>query len=157
VGAQHTALAVADKLIRLSLEGENLITPMQAQKLTYFCHAWMLGTGNGPLFQDAVESWQYGPVIRSVYHALKHHGRNRIREGLLPQPDEFSEVEEGIIKTVWRLYGSIDGIQLSRMTHAEGTPWHQTYSRGTQTQIIHNHVIRDYYADILKVRVTGRR
>ena len=155
MGAHHTALAVSDKLIRLSLADENLITPMQAQKLTYFCHAWMLGIGHGPLFQDAVESWQYGPVIRSVYHALKHHGGNRIATELLSQEDEFTSVEEGIIEAVWRLYGGIDGIQLSRMTHAEGTPWHQTYSRGTKTQIIHNYIIRDYYADIVKERGGG--
>ena len=71
MGAQHTALAVADKLIRLAREAEIPITPMQVQKLAYFSHAWSLGLGYGPLFQDAVESWQYGPVIRSVYHALK--------------------------------------------------------------------------------------
>ena len=153
MGAQHTALAVADKLIRLSLQDENLITPMQAQKLTYFCHAWMLGLGHGPLFQDAVESWQYGPVIRSVYHALKHHGSSAISDPLLPQQDDFSPVEDGIIKAIWRLYGGIDGIQLSRMTHAEGSPWHQIYHNGgPQSQIIHNHIIRDYYAEIVERR-----
>ena len=67
MGVQHTALAVADTLVRLARENEIPITPMQVQKLTYFSHAWNLGLGYGPLFQDAVESWQYGPVIRSVY------------------------------------------------------------------------------------------
>ena len=38
------------------------------------------------------------------------------------------------------------------MTHAYGTLWHQTYSRDARTQIIHNDVIRDYYADILSER-----
>ena len=155
MGAQHTALAVADKIIRLSLHNETLITPMQAQKLTYFCHAWMLGTGNGSLFQDPVESWQYGPVIRSVYHALKRYGGDPVQEHLLTEPAEFGQVEESIIEAVWRLYGEIDGLRLSSITHAEGTPWHQTYSRGTQTQIIHNHIIRDYYADIVRERGKG--
>ena len=148
MGAQHTAIAVADKLIRKSIEDEVPITTMQVQKLTYFCHAWMLGTGNGPLFQDAVESWKYGPVIRNVYHSLKHNGRKYIRKPLLEEADEFSEMENGIINAVWKLYGSINGIRLSKMTHAKGTPWHQTYSQGTKTQIIHNHIIGRYYANI---------
>ena len=150
--AQHTALAVADKLIRLSIDDENLITPMQAQKLTYFCHAWMLGLGYGPLFQDAVESWQYGPVIRALYHALKHNGANVIREPLLREPEQFSQAQDGIINAVWQRYGHIDGLELSRMTHAEGSPWEQTFSHDSRTQIIHNHLIRDYHAEIIKQR-----
>ena len=70
MGAQHTDLSVADQSIRLSREDETPITPMQVQKLAYFCHAWSLGLGYGPLFRDAGESWQQGPVNRSMYHAL---------------------------------------------------------------------------------------
>ena len=152
MGAQHSALAVADKLIRLSVEEESPITPMQVQKLTYFCHAWMLGFGCGPLFQDAVESWQYGPVIRALYHALKHHGGNSITQPILAQPEAFSEQEERIIRVIWRQYGCLDGIHLSRMTHAAGSPWEQTYQRDKRSQIIHNHVIRDYYAALIEQR-----
>lgn len=147
--ARHTALAVADKLIRLSLEDEVPITPMQAQKLTYFCHAWMLGFGNGPLFQDAVESWQHGPVIRSLYHELKHYGAGRITAPIWNAPDSFAEREEQIINVVWQRYGQLDGIRLSQMTHVEGSPWEQTYRRDKRRQIIHNHVIRDYYAALI--------
>ena len=149
MGAKHTALDVADKLIRLAQQYEIPVTPMQVQKLTYFCHAWKLGLGKGPLFQDAVESWQYGPVIRSVYHALKHYGADPVRNPLRPEPMEFSPEEVGIITQVWQKYGEIDGLRLSRMTHAEDTPWHQTFSRGKHSQIIPNHLIRDYYAAII--------
>ena len=149
MGANHTALDVADLFIRLSHEDEIPVTPMQVQKLTYFGHAWMLGLGHGPLFQDAVESWQYGPVIRAVYHALKRWGSGRIDGDVLREPAHFNETERRIIKSVWQKYGEIDGLDLSRLTHAEGTPWHETFSEGQHSQIIPNHVIRDYYADII--------
>ena len=152
MGAQHTALAVADKLIRLSVEDETPITPMQVQKLTYFCHAWMLGFGYGPLFQDAVEAWQYGPVIRAVYHALKHHGADPVREPVLEQPASFTEREENLIRIVWARYGNLSGLQLSRMTHVAGSPWAQTHQQDSRSQIIHNHVIRDYYAGLIAER-----
>ena len=152
MGAQHTALDVADALVRLSIRDEIPITHLQVQKLTYFCHAWMLANGHGPLFQDAVESWQYGPVVRALYHRLKRYGENFIREALLPEAQEFIEKEEWIINTVWRLYGRVDGGTLSRITHAEGGPWHQTFTRDRRSQIIHNHVIRDYYAGLLDAR-----
>lgn len=149
MGAKHTALDVADKLIRLAQQDEIPVTPMQVQKLAYFCHAWTLGLEKGPLFQDAVESWQYGPVIRSVYHALKHYGSAPVRDPLRAEPVKFSSEEIGIINGVWRKYREIDGLQLSRLTHAEGTPWHQTFSRGKHSQIIPNHLIRDYYSAII--------
>ena len=156
MGANHSAMAVTDKLIRLSLQSETPITPMQAQKLTYFCHAWMLGLGHGPLFQDAVESWQYGPVIRTVYHALKHYQDNPITSPPLPDQDEFAPMEEAVIDVVWKQYGQIDGIRLSKMTHAPGSPWDQTYQRDKRSTIIHNHIIRDYYAAIVQERAAHR-
>jgi uncharacterized phage-associated protein len=152
MGAQQTALAVADKIIRLSIDDETLITPMQAQKLTYFCHAWMLGLGHGPLFQDAVESWQYGPVIRSLYHTLKHYRGNRITQPILNKPAAFTELEERIIQVIWRQYGHLDGLRLSSMTHASDSPWEQTYRKDKRSQIIHNHLIRDYYAALAEQR-----
>ena len=152
MGAQHSALEVANRIILLSLQDENHITPMQVQKLTYFCHAWMLGLGHGPLFQDAVESWQYGPVIRAVYHSLKHHGGSRITQPILDKSADFSEVEERIIRVVWQRYGELDGGRLSRMTHAASSPWEQTYQRDKRCQIIHNHDIRDYYAALIEQR-----
>ena len=152
--SEHSALAVTDKIIRLSLEQETPITPMQAQKLAYFCHAWSLGLGLGPLFQDAVEAWMYGPVVRSVYHALKHHGSNAIREPILEVPEQFGEREEKLIRIVCERYGHLDGLRLSRMTHAPGSPWHQVHQRDARTQIIHEHLIRDYYAGLVRERTT---
>ena len=115
MGAKHNAMAVADKIIRLSLEDEIPVTPMQVQKLTYFCHAWMLGLGHGPLFQDAVESWQYGPVIRALYHSLKGYGGDRVTQPFLQNPADFSETEERVIRVVWTQYGHLSGVQLSRL------------------------------------------
>ena len=155
MGATHTALAVADQLVRLSIEDEKPVTPMQVQKLTYFCHAWCLGLGYGPLFQDAVESWQYGPVVRSLYHVLKHYGGQPVRETLLQQPADFTRTERGIIKAVWRQYSDIDGVRLSQMTHAPCSPWHQTFQQDKRSQIIHNHVIRDYYMALAKENESG--
>ena len=150
MSAQHTAVAVADKIIRLSIKDENPVTPLQVQKLTYFCHAWMLGLGFGPLFRDPVESWQYGPVVREVYHALKHHGKSYVRKPLLRSSEEFSPCEESVIQTVWEKYGSLGGLQLSSLTHAKGSPWQQTYQRDRRSQIIHTNNIRNYHANLIE-------
>ena len=152
MGVQHTALAVADTLVRLARENEIPITPMQVQKLTYFSHAWTLGLGYGPLFQDAVESWQYGPVIRSVYHALKSYGDAPVTEPILVDEESFTPLESRVINVIYKQYGELDGLKLSQMTHAEGSPWQQTYLKDKRSAIIHNHVIRDYYAELIDKR-----
>ena len=96
-----------------------------------------------------MESWQHGPVIRALYHQLKHYGGKRITDPILKDADAFTQREEQVISAVWRRYGQLDGVRLSRMTHAEGSPWEQTYRRDQRSQIIHNHLIRDYYAALI--------
>ena len=112
VVSQTNSSSVADQLTRLSREDEPPITPMQVQKLAYFCHAWSLGLGFGPLFRDAVESCQQGPVIRSVSHALKPYGGDPIIEPLSESAASFSRTEEKIIAAVWNRHGVIDGLAL---------------------------------------------
>ena len=152
MGAQHTALAVADRFIRLARKNETPITPMQVQKLAYFAHGWNLGLGFGPLFQDAVESWQYGPVIRSIYHALKSYGGEPVTEPILAEEEEFTQLEDTLISMIYQRYGELEGVRLSQMTHAEGSPWQQTYLQDKRSTIIHNHIIRDYYAELIRMK-----
>ena len=142
---ERNALEVADKFIRLGIENENLITPLKAQKLVFLAHAWSLGLGFGPLFQDAVEAWQYGPVVRMLYHELKGYGNRTIAHPIMEEEATFDEGEEAFIKAIWRHYGEIPALSLSAMTHAPGSPWDQVYRRGYGSQIIHTHLIRDYY------------
>ena len=147
--AQITALQVADRIIRWSQEDEIPVTPLQMQKLVYLCQGWALGFGKGPLFTDAVEAWQYGPVVRSVYHALKRYSRSPIRERISQAADDLSEDEEHVIRVVWRTFREYDGMKLSRMTHASGGPWEQACRGNPRSQIIPVHVIRTYYEGLV--------
>jgi uncharacterized phage-associated protein len=70
----------------------------------------------------------------------------------LNKPAAFTELEERIIQVIWRQYGHLDGLRLSSMTHASDSPWEQTYRKDKRSQIIHNHLIRDYYAALAEQR-----
>ena len=74
-----------------------------------------------------MESWQYGPVIRSVYHALKSYGDAPVTEPILVDEESFTPLESRVINVIYKQYGELDGLKLSQMTHAEGSPWQQTY------------------------------
>lgn len=66
------SLASAQYLLeQCKQHGDGALTPMQLIKLVYVAHGLMLGAFGRPLLDEPVEAWQYGPVVPSVYHALK--------------------------------------------------------------------------------------
>jgi uncharacterized phage-associated protein len=121
-------------------EGKKL-TPIQIIKLVYVAHGWHLAFTSQPLINEMPEAWQYGPVIPSLYHALKEYGNGPVKKKLTSfdqDADPFdlscSEVPSptdpqlrGFLQSVWERYGRFTGFQLSALTHQSGTPWQKTW------------------------------
>ena len=51
---------------------------MHLQKLVYLAHGWTLAVTGDPLVEDRFEAWDYGPVIRKLYDALRSFGSGPI-------------------------------------------------------------------------------
>lgn len=144
------ARSVANELIRRAHEENRTVTPMQVLKLTYLCHAWMLGLYGRPLIRQRIEAWMFGPVIGDVYKSLKRYGGSPIEEPIsYGAPDDFDEYEEDLINQVWRKYRDLSGLELSAMTHAAGTPWsmvRQGHGRvSVSNPVIPDSLIRRHY------------
>ena len=136
--------SIANYFIDLAdAEGKKL-TPLQLIKLVYIAHGWYLGLTGKPLINEPPEAWQYGPVIPSLYHALKIHGNDAVTHKIaefqfVPGPEiKFANVviqppaDEKITKfldSVWRAYGHLSGLQLSALTHQPSTPWYDTWEK----------------------------
>lgn len=140
----HSAIKIAKKLLDLSGSASDM-TPMKLIKLVYIAHGWMLGLYGRPLISEDVEAWKYGPVIPEVYREIKKYGATPVKE----LPEEYSVAldsqEENVIQQVYEKYIKFDGLDLSAMTHAPGTPWHEVWhSAGYQTRI-DNEKIKNYY------------
>lgn len=76
------------------------VTPMKLVKLIYIAQGYMLATHRKPLFQEAIEAWQYGPMIPRLYRSIRSFRDSPVTcvpgsEGLT-LPDEEEE-----IKTTW--------------------------------------------------------
>ncbi len=161
--------AIANFFIRGCDPHEFGLTPMKIQKLVYFAHGWHLAVRDSPLISEGVQAWQFGPVIVSLYHSLKEHGDTPVTSPILVSefvpnskplqiiwvertldvlPDQ-KEFTESLLQRIWDIYGQNDAIQLSKMTHEEGSPWDQI--RDQFPEILPNHVripndlIRDYF------------
>ncbi len=149
-----SALDIADRFIKWSLEDQTPITPLQVQKLVYLAQGWSLGFGEEPLFRDTIEAWQFGPVVPAVYHALKHYGRRRVRARLYDDEKyDMPETAEKMVRVVWKSFGKIDGIRLSKMTHAHDGPWADITQGNPTGQPIPEDKIREYYSRLAQAVV----
>lgn len=149
---EHDARSVANELLRRAHERGRDVTPMQVLKLAYYCHAWMLGLYHRPLLQQPVEAWRYGPVVPEIYHSLRRYGGEPIRRPIDLAVDgidehDYDASETNIVDQVSEKYGHLSGIELSRMTHAPGTPWHQIWTKYGRNAVIPDPIIEDYYAN----------
>lgn len=150
---QHDARSVANELIRRALDDGRPITPLQVQKLVYYCHAWMLGLYGQPLLKQRIEAWRYGPAVRDIYDSLRQYGRDPVTQPIQHPDGSFDEREVDLINQVWEKYGHLSGPELSNMTHRIGTPWHQVWdgrrrSWWGKSSTVSNNLIREHYARI---------
>lgn len=159
---EHSSLAIANEFIfRGQTEARTrYLTNMQLQKLVYLAHGWHLAVEGEPLLNDHIEAWQFGPVIRRLYDAIKKWGRNPINDLILWGDDtdfdfddrniakaDLSEQSKAVIDKVWKEYGDLKAFQLSALTHAAGTPWEQSFEP-YQNVVISNDVIRKHFVEL---------
>jgi len=115
------------------------ITNMAVQKILYFAHGWHLAKFGTSLVRGGFEAWEFGPVNRSVYNAFKRFGSRPISsfaeavdistgEVFVPKCD-IGDDGKHLVDAVVAAYGHIDAIELSRMTHAVGSPWFQVWNK----------------------------
>lgn len=142
----HSSRTVAKYLLEKAHKRGLQLTPMQLLKLVYIAHGWMLGLYSRPLIKDDVEAWEYGPVVRDLYRAVKKYRHMPVQE-VPGAPDEvLDEREENLIDQVLDIYGDKHGLFLSSITHAPGTPWHTTWHLDGKNGVISNDLIENHYA-----------
>ncbi len=86
----------------------------------YYATAWHLALYDAPLFDDKIEAWVHGPVVRGVFREYKPYGWNPLSVESVNHI--FFEEVNGHLKEVIRVYGKFDAVDLERMTHRED-PW----------------------------------
>lgn len=121
-------------LVRASTDDQ--ITNLKLNKLLYFAQGASLVRTGEPLFGDALEAWQYGPVVPRVYQKYKVCGKAPI--GTVDDdysPKRLTERETDLLLDVMREYGKYTGEALVSLTHKDGTPWSQCYRPGMNVVI----------------------
>ena len=101
------------------------MTAMKLQKLVYYCQAWSLVWDEKPLFDQRIEAWANGPVVRELYEA--HRGKFLLTEFPWGNPDALTKTERETVDAVMGYYGDKPSQWLSDLTHQE-TPWRDARS-----------------------------
>ena len=161
----YDAKAVANYFLELAGRDGRTLDPMKIQKLVYLAHGWHLALTGKPLVTERIEAWQYGPVIRSLYAAFQDAGSGPIkapaREAQFADgkvvfvvspriqdlQDPANEETRKILDEIWKVYGGFTAVQLSNLTHEQGSPWEITWSRSKDKEglVIDDKLVQEYF------------
>ena len=151
----YDSLTLANYFIRKARKDGGRVNALKLQKLVYIAHGWYLGNFGEPLIEEEVEAWDYGPVIPELYHRVKKYGAEPIRRPITvdrfesrPSPEEISDNDRPFLDKIWEVYGRMQPIRLSLITHKPGTPWSEAvekYPEQAGHVTISDSVIEKYY------------
>ena len=123
------------------------LTHLKLQKLLYNAQGVCLATMGVKLFEDDLEAWDHGPVVRSVYDTYCVFGRNPIIIPVTPENNEIirrieSDTEiKNILDMVYDNFSIYTAWQLREMSHAKGSPWDKT----EKNNVIAPELIKEYF------------
>jgi len=150
----YSAQKVANAFLAIAQQEGAEIDPLKLLKLVYIAHGWSLALTKRAMVFDPIEAWEYGPVIPSLYHAVREY-RYRGIPGPLYAPDSVVGMDPrdvALINSVYRTYGHFSGGQLSNMTHQAGTPWETVWTREGRNSRINDDIIARHYEELARVR-----
>lgn len=163
----YDAVQIANFFIQKGINTNNPVTPMKLQKLLYFAYGWYYATNGDKLFDESVQAWKYGPVIKSVYDVTKQYGNQPIlglisvcedSENCTPIVDPTDTELSNFLNSIWDVYGKYDGIQLANLTHENGSPWQIVISKHhghiPKNKAIDDDIIKTFFVNF-KNKVEG--
>jgi uncharacterized phage-associated protein len=144
------ALAVAQRILdECWAAGVMAVTPMKLLKLVYIAHGYMLGRHGAPLLKETVQAWPYGPVVPSVYQAVRGFRCSPVTGVSCAPQEQFDQNEAAVISRVVKVYGKLDGITLAKCIRQPGSPWSVTWGRKRENAPMSNDVIEHFYRWLL--------
>ncbi len=104
------------------LEKQGSMTTMKLQKLVYYSQAWSVVWDEKCIFEERIEAWASGPVVRELYD--EHKGIFQISSLGKGNTDNLKLEEKETIDVVLQAYGDRPAQWLSDLTHME-KPWNE--------------------------------
>lgn len=124
-----SSTVLCNNILKRAFDENIPVTPMKLQKLLYFVSCEYLHRTGNDLLSENFGVWQYGPVLPSVYDEFKSFRSNPITKfakdanGDSYMYRENSSVLGSVIDSIWNSFKHRNGIELSKITHKDGSGW----------------------------------
>lgn len=114
------------------LQQKGPVSPLKLQKLVYYAQAWSLALDGEPIFEESIEAWKNGPVVRNLLENTRNqHYVTSINSG---DPSQIDEELRDTITAVIIYYGEKSGEMLQHLTHHEN-PWVDTRHKAQASKL----------------------
>lgn len=140
-----TSLDVAEYI----LGKKGPVTAMMLQELVYYAQAWFLALEQEPLFEEPIEAWANGPVIRELFES--HCGQYCVSTIPDGDPDQLWEDQKETIDAVVIYYGQKSPEWLRDRSLSE-EPWRKAREVCSDGQPSPNRIsiesMEEYYSEL---------
>ncbi|WP_132883897.1 type VI toxin-antitoxin system SocA family antitoxin [Sphingomonas molluscorum] len=149
-GVGHDPRVVVNALIECAQSMQIPVRNVSLQKLLYFAHAAYLAHHRRPLIRGAFEAWEYGPVCRPIYDALKAYGRDEVtapikrRDPYTGVVSDLPPLEDDLavrhLENVMRALGGLSPSQLISLSHVPGGAWSIVWNKAKTGATLGNRI-----------------
>lgn len=141
-------LHIANKIIASTdIEHGELISNLKLQKLLYYVQGYFIAVFGEKLFNNEIEAWQYGPVVREMYNHFKMNGSSSISLEEDSTIATLNKEQEALFNEILKEYSQYSAIKLMHMTHEE-LPWVETFNKNPQGVISFN-LMKKYFKTLI--------
>jgi len=140
----YSVIDIANKVITgTNISQGDTISNLKLQKMLYYLQGFFLAVFDQKLFNNPIEAWQYGPVVRDAYFHFSKFGQGAIIPSGNEEIISLSPKENTLFNEVMTEFGQYSAIKLMHMTHDE-LPWKKTWYENPQG-IIPDELLIEYF------------
>jgi len=145
-----TALDVAKYILSIANKDGDFISNLKLQKLLYYAQAWYLVNYEMTLFNEPIEAWELGPVVKSVYSEFKKFKASPIKYKSTNNEDKvFTKDQICYLNEFYDVFSKFTAHELVNMTHND-YPWKKAFQ---DKRDISPNEMKKYYSNILKEHI----
>lgn len=126
---KYSAMDIANYIVwYVNRDNANLpkdLTPLKLQKILYYVATAYFQKTKERLFEEDIQKWQYGPVVKEVYHQFKSFGFHHIAKPKSTMirddrnPLSFTRQEYNHLE----ISGNTDFLQVAEVVIKNYAPW----------------------------------
>lgn len=122
-----TALDLSKYIVSKCVEDNDPISNLQLQKILYYIQVYFL-RHDKIAFPDAIEAWQFGPVVPNVYYYYCGYGAMPIVS--VHENFTVESKDENIINGIVESKRDLPPWKLVEETHKKNGAWDRIYKNG---------------------------